>query len=74
MPLMLKSWLQSNQWNYGQYFIYISLHPINQIIKQVACPQTISFLNTRVKECFEYLAYLLSYTHFIVSIFPRISL
>ncbi len=31
--------LQSNQWNYEQYFMDISLHPFNQMINQVACPQ-----------------------------------
>ena len=54
----MQTLLQSNQWNYGQYFMHISLHPFNKIINQV----------------FEYLAYLLSYAHFILSIFPLISL
>ena len=62
--------LQSNQWNYGQHFMAISLHPFNQMITKVACP----FLNTHLKDFFEYLAYMVSYGHFILSIFPLISL
>ncbi len=63
----------------------ISLHSFNQMVNQVAYPQIggfltqikvvgIPFLNTHLKEFFEYPAYLLSYTHFILSIIPLISL
>ncbi len=165
IPQHIKYGLQSDQWNYGQHFMDISLHSFNQMINQVACPQIggfltqilafpvwvifaqlniwtfrnpngslhairlscfpyvkhtvshflqqffisqvqlvskknlcnahvkvlrsrsakgrqvqknkvvgIPFLNAHLKEFFEYLAYLLSYAHFSLSIFPLISL
>ena len=69
VPRLHQFLLQLKLWNYGQFSMSITLYWVNPVIWAVD-----TLLNTFPKKCFEYLAYHSSYTHFIMSIIPRLQL